>query len=97
MKEVAQSIRRERGISNDDGNNGDSIDGLDGVKLVFRAEGVPDRRRYNAPTTSTDVGAVIVGGEGDSDNGIAKQRDIVVHIKGSDNNNRLTHISEFGG
>jgi hypothetical protein len=89
MKEVAQSIRRERGISNDDGNNGDSIDGLYGVTLVFKTECAPDRRRYNAPTTSTDVGA-----EGDSDNGIAKQRDIVVHMKDSDNNNRLTHISD---
>jgi hypothetical protein len=95
MKEVAQTIRRERGINNNDENNGGTIDALDSVRLVFRAEGAPDRRRYNAPTTSTDVGAVIVGGEGDSDNAIATKRDIVVHMKGSDNNNRLTHISEL--
>jgi hypothetical protein len=91
MKEVAQSIRRERNANND-GSNDNGIDILDNVKLVFRAEGAPDKRRYNRPTTSTDVGAVIVGGEGDVDNAIASKRDIVVHMKG---NNRLSHISEL--
>lgn len=33
------------------------------VTMVFRAEGLPDPRRYNSPTTSTEVGILILGSD----------------------------------
>jgi hypothetical protein len=49
------------------------------ISMVFRAEGSPDPRRYNAPTTSTEIGVLIVGGNGDNTNIEEQpQRDLVI-------------------
>ena len=44
--------------------------------MVFRAENTPDQRRYNAPTTTTEIGVLIVG-DGSS-NSAGGSRDIVI-------------------
>ncbi|OBZ86903.1 hypothetical protein A0J61_05048 [Choanephora cucurbitarum] len=55
------------------------IESLENIKLVFRAEGVPNRRRYHRPAHGFEVAAIIVGGENDND--ILNSRDIVVRYQ----------------
>ncbi|OBZ80971.1 hypothetical protein A0J61_10980 [Choanephora cucurbitarum] len=49
-------------IANDQRNSSEAqaneIESLENIKLVFRAEGVPDRRRYNRPTHGSEVAAI---------------------------------------
>ncbi|KAI9469861.1 MAG: hypothetical protein EXX96DRAFT_383393 [Benjaminiella poitrasii] len=47
------------------------------ASMVFRAEGTPDQRRYNAPITTTEIGVLIVGD--DNLNSVGEStRDIVI-------------------
>ena len=39
----------------DDGADSNGIDSMNEIKMVFRAEGVPDRRRYNRPTNESEM------------------------------------------
>ena len=81
FKNMTQIATEQRGnLDNDDGREG--IASLENLKLVFRAEGVPDRRRYNRPTGGSQVAAIIVGGDND-DNAVTNSRDIVVQYQDS--------------
>jgi hypothetical protein len=42
-------------------NEGVGIGSLAEIRMVFRAEGTPDKRRYNRPTTSNEVGIIMIG------------------------------------
>ena len=79
-------------IANDQCNSSEAqangIESLENIKLVFRAEGVPDRRRYNRPTHGSEVTAIIIGGENDDDT--TNSRDIVVWYQ----DDSLTRVSE---
>lgn len=48
------------------------------ISMVFRAEGAPDLRRYNAPNTSTEVGVLILGSGRRQDDEQQKYQDIVI-------------------
>lgn len=61
--------------NNEENNNGKKPLGY--ILLVFRAEGVIDRKRYNRPTYGSEIGALVVGGEDNEDQTLTS-RDIVV-------------------
>ncbi|OBZ81522.1 hypothetical protein A0J61_10427, partial [Choanephora cucurbitarum] len=46
FKNMTQIANDQRNTTNSQSNG---IESLENLKLVFRAEGVPDRRRYNRP------------------------------------------------
>ena len=75
-------IAAEQQSNNDTLNQTEGISSLENVKLVFRAEGVPDRRRYNRPTNGSQIAAIIVGGDND-DNAANTSRDIVIQYQDS--------------
>ncbi|KAI8635717.1 hypothetical protein BD408DRAFT_427283, partial [Parasitella parasitica] len=66
--------------------------GIQDVRMIFRAESVPDPRRYNTPTAD-EIGVLIVGGDDESDSG-ARNRDIVLRLKSQDNDG-LARINEL--
>ncbi|GAN01285.1 hypothetical protein MAM1_0006d00718 [Mucor ambiguus] len=53
------------------------IQGHPNVKLIFRADGTPDRRRYNRPANSNEVSPIIIGSENNFQE-TASIRDIVI-------------------
>ncbi|CEP09855.1 hypothetical protein [Parasitella parasitica] len=65
--------------------------GLPDLRMIFRAEGTPDERRYNRPSAS-EIGVLIVGGD-DNDNQQPRNRDIVLRLKGP--GNELSRINEI--
>ena len=80
-KNMTQIAKEQRdNLNNDDGREGIAL--LENVKLVFRAEGVPDCRRYNRPTCGSRIAAIIIGGDND-DNAATNSRDIVVQYQDS--------------
>ncbi|CEP19617.1 hypothetical protein [Parasitella parasitica] len=87
MAEIAEEQNRDDATLENVG-----INGLNEVRMVFRAERLPDRRRYNHPSSSSEISVLIVGGEGSSDNQTTSARDIVVYAKGDGS---LTRISEL--
>ena len=88
FKDMTQIATEQRvNLNNNDGTEG--IASLENLKLIFRAEEVPDRRRYNRPTGGSQVAAIIVGGDND-DNAATNSRDIVVQYQDSS----VTRVSE---
>jgi hypothetical protein len=69
-------------------NEGVGIGSLAEIRMVFRAEGTPDKRRYNRPTTSNEVDIIMIGGS-ERDN--VSFRDIVIHFQ----NNEMHRINEM--
>jgi len=67
--------------------------GIHDVRMVFRAESAPDPRRYNAPTAD-EIGVLIIGCDDESDVE-PKNRDIVLHLRGQENNDGLFRLSEL--
>ncbi|KAG2203527.1 hypothetical protein INT46_011432 [Mucor plumbeus] len=65
------------------------------VKMVFRAEGTPDKRRYNRPTTSFEIGVIIIGGDGSSGSRTTTSRDIVVHLRHNGSLSRINELNQF--
>lgn len=67
-------------------------EGIQDIRMIFRAEGTPDPRRYNSPTSS-EIGVLIVGAD-DMENGMEpKHRDIVLRLRGPEN--QLSRIKEI--
>lgn len=66
--------------------------GIRDLKLILKAEGTPDSRRYNGPTGSEQIGVLIVGGESNI-NEEPKHRDIVLRLKGP--GSHLDRINEI--
>lgn len=89
MNEIAEEQKRQN--LNSEQSDGNGINNLDEIRMIFRAEGLPDKRRYNLPTGESEVGVIIVGGEGSSDNDVTSNRDIVVQLK---NDGTLSKINE---
>lgn len=73
------------------GTDSDGIDNLEEIKMVFRAEGVPDRRRYNIPTNESEVGVIIIGGNADEDSTQDSTHDVVIQLK----DNSMSRINEM--
>jgi hypothetical protein len=71
------------------------IERMSEVKMVFRAEGTPDKRRYNRPTTSSEIGAIIIGGDGSSGSRTTTSRDIVVHLRHNGSLSRINELNQF--
>lgn len=91
-KSMSQIANEQRGVPNDEANQ-EGIASLENIKLVFRAEGVPDRRRYNRPTQESEIGVIIVGG-GSDDEAPLSGRDIVVHFQDS-STDRVSAMNQF--
>ncbi|KAI7870207.1 hypothetical protein BDF14DRAFT_1775779, partial [Spinellus fusiger] len=47
------------------------------ISMIFRSESVSDPRRYNRPTTSIEVGVLIIG-SGNKNQEAPRSRDIVI-------------------
>ena len=67
--------------------------GMNDVRVVFRAESGPDPKRYNAPTAD-EIGVLIIGCDDESDVE-PKNRDIVLHLRGQENNDDLFRLNEL--
>lgn len=65
--------------------------GLSDVSMVFRAENTPDPRRYNAPTTSTEIGVLIVGADGSRDPDQSTFRDILIRLNNTSNSQQQSN------
>lgn len=52
--------------------------------MIFRSENTPDRRRYNAPTHSTEIGVLIIGSEEGRDSLKPTNHDIVIRLRNED-------------
>ena len=63
--------------------------------MIFRAEGLSDRRRYNRLTWDSEIGVIIVGGEGSSNNEATTNRDVVVHLKGDGSLSKVSETNQF--
>ena len=66
-------------------------DQVSNISMVFRAEGVPDPRRYNAPTNETEIGILILGSGGRTEDS-PRLRDIVIRPQ---NGGQLQRINEL--
>ena len=71
------------------------IERMSEVKMVFRAEGAHDKRRYSRPTTSSEIGAIIIGGDGSSGSRTTTSRDIVVHLRYNGSLSRINELNQF--
>ena len=78
FKNMAQVANEQRSNSNTESQQND-ISSLENIRLVFRAEGVPDRRRYNRPTHGSEIAAIII--DSDNDDSTPKSRDIVIRYQ----------------
>lgn len=66
------------------------------IRMVFRAEGTPDPRRYNRPTRSTEVGILIIGSGGRNEcDGGTTGRDIIVRSKSDGQFQRISELNQF--
>ncbi|KAI7871459.1 hypothetical protein BDF14DRAFT_1761097, partial [Spinellus fusiger] len=61
------------------------------ISMIFCSEGGSDPQQYNRPTTSTEVGVLIIG-SGNKNQEAPKSRDIVIRPK---NGGLLQRISEI--
>ncbi|CAO3645166.1 unnamed protein product [Mucor hiemalis] len=90
FKTMVQISEEQRGL-----NEGGGVNALDEVKLVFRGEGLLDSRRYNRPTALSEIAAIIVGGEGSSNDALTSSRDIIVYAKGDGTLTRINEKNQF--
>ena len=65
------------------------------VSMVFQAEGVPDPRRYNAPTTSTEIGILILGSGSRQEGETEKYRDIVIKPQNGGELQRINELNQM--
>jgi hypothetical protein len=69
--------------------------GIEDIRMVFRADGVPDPRRYNSPTGS-EIGILILGGEREGSDFEPANCDIVIRLKGPGNTiSRINELNQF--
>ncbi|KAG2209273.1 hypothetical protein INT47_005565 [Mucor saturninus] len=64
------------------------------VSMVFRAEGLPDPRRYNSPTTSTEVGILILGSGSRQDGDEIRVRDIIIRPQSQGQLKRINELNQ---
>lgn len=70
--------------------------GLPDVSMIFRSEDTPDPRRYNSPTHSTEIGVLIVNGEGHRNVNKPTHRDVVIRLRNNGSTeNGLQSINEI--
>lgn len=91
-KNMSQIANEQRNVSNSETNN-EGIASMENIKLIFRAEGLPDRRRYNRPTQESEIGVIIIGG-GSSDDDAVSGRDIVVQFQ-DNSTDRVSAMNQF--
>jgi hypothetical protein len=78
----------------DGGADSNGIDSIEEIKMIFRAEGVPDRRRYNRPINESETGVIIAGKNADEDDAQVSARDIVIKLR-DDSMSRNNKINQF--
>ncbi|CEP09131.1 hypothetical protein, partial, partial [Parasitella parasitica] len=67
--------------------------GIPNIRMILRAQGNPDPRRFNSHTADK-IGVLIVGGE-DKSRLRPSNRDIVMHLRGREGANRLERINKL--
>ncbi|KAG2189700.1 hypothetical protein INT46_006321, partial [Mucor plumbeus] len=87
-------IAREQTGRSDGGADSNGTDSMEEIKMVFRAEGVPDRTRYNRPTNESEIDVIIVGGNADEDGTQILARDVVIKLR-DDSMSRINEINQF--
>ncbi|OBZ81151.1 hypothetical protein A0J61_10801, partial [Choanephora cucurbitarum] len=74
----------------------DTPGGMTDLSMVFQSEGTPDSRRYNRPTSNTEIGVLTLGSDTTSDSTKPSHRDVVIRLKNTDQNgNQYQTINEI--
>lgn len=64
------------------------------ISMLFRSEGVPDPRRYNAPTNSTEIGILILGSSSRQEDE-PRFRDIVIRPQNGGELQRINELNQM--